>query len=142
MWSLYLFKTSSCLYVKSLYPICYPIYIIVLTNRHLHRSTQVSSLYYVGRQVSSLLCNDPFTRVERWRCRLVNTQTLVDKQVKSGYTTCKEAVKYISWKVHFSGKDRYLWMRWEITENRCFLMGKQWEIPFRIGISHLLYYWL
>ena len=24
--------------------------------------------------------------------QLVNTQTLVDKQVKSGYTTCKEAV--------------------------------------------------
>jgi len=24
--------------------------------------------------------------------RLVNTQTLVDKQVKSGYTICKEAV--------------------------------------------------
>ena len=40
--------------------------------------------------------------------QLVNTQTLVDKQIKSGYTICKEAVKCISWKVHFSRKDRYL----------------------------------
>lgn len=39
---LYLFKTSSCLYVKSLYPRCYPIYLILLSNLHLHRSTRVN----------------------------------------------------------------------------------------------------
>ena len=89
---LYLFKAICCLYVKSLYPIRYPIYIIVLSNWHLHRSTRVNSPYHLGERISSLLCNDLFTRVERWKCQLVNTQTLVDKQVKPGYTTCKEAV--------------------------------------------------
>lgn len=43
---LYLFKNSSCLYVKSLHPICYPIYIIVLANRHFHRSTWVNRSLY------------------------------------------------------------------------------------------------
>lgn len=62
---LYLFKTSSYLYVKSLYPRCYLIYIIVLSNRYFHRSTRVNRPYHLGEQASSLLCNDLFTRVER-----------------------------------------------------------------------------
>ena len=72
--------------------VCLTIGVRVLFHRHLHCSTRVNSTYYPGERFSSLRCNDQSTRVERWRCRLDNTQTLVDKQVKPGYTICKEAV--------------------------------------------------
>lgn len=44
---------------------CLSTKVCVLTNWHLHRSTRVNSPYHLGEQVSSLLCNDLFTRVER-----------------------------------------------------------------------------
>ena len=89
---LYLFKTSSYLYVKSLYPRCYPIYIIVLANWHLHRSTRMNRSLHPDELTCPPRWYGLFIRVERWKCQLVNTQTLVDKQVKPGYTACKEAV--------------------------------------------------
>ena len=55
---LYLFKNSSCLYVKSLHPICYPIYIIVLANRHFHRSTRVNRSLYNNELTCSPGWND------------------------------------------------------------------------------------
>ena len=39
--------------------------VYLLANRHLHRSTRVNSPYHPSEQISSLLCNDLFTRVER-----------------------------------------------------------------------------
>ena len=50
---LYLLKTDSCLYVKSLYLIRYPIYIIALTYRYLHRSTRVNRSLHLGEPTCS-----------------------------------------------------------------------------------------